>query len=685
LASIADLDKSASTERLMRQIESVWRSSRSKPKDEYICVVDSQSRLVMHTASPETVGTDVGENLLLNSDGRSKCSLQQLVARRETHTGGYVASSGSEQIVAFVPIPDRHLTLGVHRSQKALNDEIRAELESEMFWYMAVCGLVLPLSLLLIYFVFFTILKTNKEVEQALFLSEQKFSKAFNASPVWVSVTTVAEGRLLEVNDTFSTVTGYTREEAIGRTSFELNFWLDPQNDRERALEMYRKQGNFRNLEMNMRFKDGKTHTMLWSVDPIEFAGQECFINVLIDISDRKELEAQLRQAQKMEAIGTLAGGIAHDFNNILAAIMGYTELTLYDLPPDSIAIHNLRQSLRAASRAQELIGQILSFSRQTEQQRTPLKLGSLVKETLRMLRATIPSTIEIRQNLKAPSAMVLADPTQIHQVIMNLCANAAHAMRDAGGVLDVTLDKVDLDEEAASSYPNLTAGAYLTLVISDTGCGMEPEVMERIFEPFFTTKAKGEGTGMGLSVVHGIVKNFGGAIFVQSSPGEGSRFSVFLPEFKAMEDAHADEDYGPIPTGSERILWIDDEKLLIEFGRKALGRLGYSAECRSSSLEALELFRSDPHGFHLVITDQTMPGMTGLDLVKELKRIRSDIPVILMTGFSEKIESFDAQSLGVSYILNKPLVLRDLALAIRSALDQGKAPGMAKYTATLN
>ncbi len=385
-------------------------------------------------------------------------------------------------------------------------------------------------------------------------------------------------------------------------------------------------------------------------------------------VEEKEKLKAQLHQAERMEAIGTLAGGIAHDFNNILAAIIGYTELAKTHMPEESQAEANLDEVLKAGNRAKDLVKQMLTFSRQRKAEPRPLEINSVIKETIKLLRASIPTTIEIRKNIAKEASKVMADPTQIHQVLMNLCTNAAFAMSKEGGILGIGLENIDLKTDKPK-YPDLRPGPYIRLTVSDTGTGMDEAVKARIFDPFFTTKGPGEGTGLGLSVVHGIVKSHGGIITVYSEPGKGATFHVLLPgiEGKIAPDAEKAE---PLPTGTERILLVDDEEALVKMTDEMLKRLGYEVVSRTSSVEALEVFRIQSDKFDLVITDLTMPNMTGEQLARELINIKRDIPIILCTGYSQTMSDEQAKSVGIYGFVMKPMVMRELAETIRRVLD---------------
>lgn len=383
--------------------------------------------------------------------------------------------------------------------------------------------------------------------------------------------------------------------------------------------------------------------------------------------------ERQLQQVMKLQAIGTLAGGIAHDFNNILFPIVGYTELTMDDIPKDSQARQNLEEILKATNRAKELVQQILTFSRQGGQERKPLQVKFLIKEALKLLRATIPSTIAIECRVDEKCGPIMGDPTQIHQVIMNLCTNAYHAMQESGGTLEVALKEVDISFENSLERVGMKVGRHLELMVKDAGHGMGPEVLERIFEPYYTTKELGKGTGLGLSVIHGIVKNHGGDISVSSQPGKGTTFSVYLPVIDNIDVETEPVKAAAAIHGNERILLVDDEKQIIDIEQQILERLGYKVTPKTDSAEALEEFAALPEKFDLVLTDMTMPKMTGDQLARKLMEIKPDIPVILCTGFNETITEEKALAMGIDKFIMKPIVKDELAKTIRNVLDTPK------------
>lgn len=389
------------------------------------------------------------------------------------------------------------------------------------------------------------------------------------------------------------------------------------------------------------------------------------------DITEMHKMEEKLRQAYKMEAIGTLAGGIAHDFNNLLGIILGYAELAMQQTEKESETYKSLVTIQEASQRATDLVKQILTFCRQGEQTFYPVQIDLIIKEVVKFVRASLPATIEIQTKIESKS-LVLADPTQIHQVMMNLCANAGHAMKDKGGILTITLSNEDLDEHSTKFLPRLEPGRYVKLSVSDTGTGIPPEIIDRIFDPFFTTKQIGEGTGMGLSVVHGIVESCNGSISVYSEPNQGTVFHVYLPVMDVQTQQTMDQPV-PIPMGSERVLFVDDEVKLARAGKGILEQLGYKVDISTSGSEAYEKFRQDPDRFDLIITDLTMPHMTGKELAFKIRALRPKIPIIMITGIISQATNETLDPSLIDKIIMKPVTTRDIAMAIRRVLKDNE------------
>jgi PAS domain S-box-containing protein len=521
------------------------------------------------------------------------------------------------------------------------------------------------------------ILCTGQDLTQRMQLEAEHYRLA---AVVEQSVDAIAlsdhQGLLTYVNPAYEKLQGRLRQDILGREAPLLAMARENQDFFQRMWTELAAGRSWSGRYASAR-GNGEPFEVETAISPIrDQAGQ--VINYYAhhrDVTQEEKIREHLRQSHKMEAIGTLAGGIAHDFNNILGAISGYAELARMNLQDAPRAANYLEQSLKAGERAKDLVRQILTFSRQGEQEKKPLDLALVVKESLRLMRATIPSTIAIHQELSVQPATVLADPTQMQQVVLNLCTNAAHAMRESGGLLDVSLSIMHIDEKEMENYPGLQAGPHLRLSVSDTGQGMPREVVERIFEPFFTTKAKGEGTGLGLAVVHGIVTLSGGIIKVYSQPSQGTVFHVLLPCLQYGQETAAALAPQDIPRGRERILLVDDEFALVEILRNMLSGLGYQVTALSSSAEALQVFKDRPGDFDLVLTDLTMPGLTGLDLSRVLLAMRPDLPVILCTGFGEAAAMEKAKSLGVREVIFKPVLRGDLARAIRRHLDHGEQP----------
>ena len=517
----------------------------------------------------------------------------------------------------------------------------------------------------------------HKESERALRESEAKYRQLVNHAPAGIYEIDFNQGKFVSVNDVICEYTGYTRQELLTMSALDILTKDSQKMFLERANKIFKGQKIPSSAEFKIKTKTGLEFWVLINSKIIHDADgkPKGAMVVAHDITNRKQteeenknLEYQLQQAQKMEAIGTLAGGIAHDFNNILSVIIGYTELILMNGDVDREVRQNLKEIFNASKHARDMVKQILAFSRQNKQERKPIQVAHIAKEAIKMLRASLPTTISIQQHIEKNTGVIEADPSQIHQVLMNLCTNAAHAINEKDGVLEIHLGNIDLDQKAAADIPGLKTGSYLKLSVKDSGEGIHPEVQQQIFNPYFTTKEKGKGTGLGLAVVQGIVKSYNGAVTVESEVGKGATFHVYFPTIKRELTAD-DEISAPLPMGCERILLVDDELPLVEIGRQMLERLGYSVATRTSSIEALELFKVDPGRFDLVITDIVMPNLTGDKLAQKIINIRNDIPVVLCTGYSEKFTRQNASEMGIHSFLMKPLVMRDLANTVRQAL----------------
>lgn len=501
----------------------------------------------------------------------------------------------------------------------------------------------------------------SNHIQEKLKESEERFKALHNASFGGIAIHD--KGVILECNRGLADMSGYTEEELVGMDGLLL---IAP-NTRDLVMQNILN-GYEKPYEAIGLRKNGEEYPLRLEARNIPYKGNQVRSVEFRDISEakkteeeRQRLQAQLIQAQKMEAIGTLAGGIAHDFNNILGAVLGYAEMAKEDSEPGSKAAEELDRVIEAGNRAAELVKQILAFSRQTISEPLPLNPEHIIKETIKLLRPSLPSTIAITHQCINPIYTIVADPTQIHQLVMNLCTNAFHAMERTGGLLDIKLENRELNAQDVLQYPNVTPGKFVVLSVRDTGSGIPSEIRDKIFDPYFTTKEIGKGTGMGLAIVHGIATSLGGFVTCQSALGQGTVFHVFFPASLAEVSPKPQFTEG-FPTGKEHVLYVDDEEILAELGKTLLERLGYHVTPCTDSVAAFSLFQEHPDQFDVLITDQTMPRMTGFDLARNVLQIRPDLPIILCTGYSNLIDEATALQAGITGFIMKPITKRRLA-----------------------
>jgi PAS domain S-box-containing protein len=514
-------------------------------------------------------------------------------------------------------------------------------------------------------------LTDQKKAAAALKESRDQLYAIFNSARDGILVADVQTKTFVAGNRTICEMLGYSVEEIKKLNVDDIH----PVKDLPHVVNQFEKQVRMEidlAIDIPVLKKNGAVFLADISTSPVTMNGKQCVIGIFRDVTERKQIEERARHKQKLEAIGTLAGGIAHDFNNILAAILGYSELVQAELPQSSEIHDDLAEIIKAGNRAKDLVKQILAFSRHSTNNFSPLKIQSGVKEVLQLLRATLPTTIEIKQKIDNNCGSVRADATQIHQVIMNLCTNAFHAMEETGGTLGVKLQEVYFTDNQEPSIDNLPPGTYLKLEVSDNGKGIDGKIVNHIFDPYFTTKPQEKGSGLGLSVVYGIVKDHGGTINVETKIGYGTTFTVLLPVIDRADDTPESEvkNQSQPPSGNEHILFVDDEASVAVFSKKMLETLGYTVRCETDSLVALEAFRNNAQAYDLVITDQTMPHLSGAALSKALMKIRPDIPIILCTGFSSTFSEHQAKALGIRAFVMKPISKLELAQTIRKVLS---------------
>ncbi len=664
---------------------------------DYFWINDMHPRVIMHPYRSELEGQDVSN--VADPDG--KYLYVEFVNLVKAQGEGYVEymwqwKDDANKIVPKVSFVKEfkpwHWIIGTGIYIEDVNEEI-AQITYQLSWISL--GILVLITLLSGYIIQRGLKEERKrrEAETSLKrayseleakINEQKLTQR-ERNLLFTGIEQISEailitdfeGMIQYVNPAFEKITGHPREEVIGQN---LHILKHDQQDQEVYQQMWNTitSGREWNGHIVNKKKDGSLYNEEMRISPIrnEAGTIVNYLAVKYDVTREVQLERQLQQAQKMEAIGTLAGGIAHDFNNMLFVILGYTQMAIEDVDDDNPVQNLLESVMLSGNRAKDLVQQILTFSRRTEQKLAPIQIAPLLKETLKFLRASLPVTIELRQEIDMNCSNIMADHTQFHQVIMNLCVNAGYAMRKSGGVLKVVLSEIEI-EANPPSHLTLKPGIYLQLLVQDNGSGIPPEIQGHIFEPFFTTKPKGEGTGLGLSVVHGIVQSYGGMVTVESEvesdqcPG-GSTFTVYIPTIQ--EDIRPEEASSlPSSEGSEHILIVDDEEMVIQLEKRMAESFGYVVTIATSSQQALEMFRSNPDQFDLVITDQTMPGLTGGELAQEMLQIRPELPIILTTGFSHTIDEKRAKEMNICEFIKKPLERDQFGRIIRQVLDSRK------------
>ncbi|MFP7755539.1 ABC transporter substrate-binding protein [Thermodesulfobacteriota bacterium B35] len=581
-------------------------------------------------------------------------------------------------------IADTFVELGMLGPDYSLQDFLYSPDQGEPRTVLKLILVVLAATVLLVIAVALLLLTFNLKLKKSVELrtvelaqSEQRFREIFNSTSDALFVHDPETGDIRDVNQTMLKMFRCTREEALTLPIGVFSEGKSPYGPAEAAHWMHRALTEGPQVfEWHARRRDGELFWVEVSLKKSNIAGQEALLASVRDITDRRQLETELRQAQKMEAIGTLAGGIAHDFNNILTAIFGYTELARIRAAGDAVLLDNLDKVRQGAVRARDLVRQILAFSRKAEQSKTTLQLADVVAEVISLLRSTIPASIEIRHSLRSRSP-VHADETQMHQVVLNLCTNAYQAMEHGKGVLAIDLEDAVIDADQARPGGGPAPGRYVRLTVSDTGCGMDEETLGKIFEPYFTSKEQGKGTGLGLAVVHGIIRDCQGEIMVESTPGQGSTFTIYLPVHEPDNVRQGGESAEEVVCGgSGRIMVVDDEESIRELVSAFLGQAGYQVETFANGMEAWERLHRDPAAWDLLISDMNMPGMGGLELVRLARGVRDDLAVILCTGFSEELNEAEAAGrFGSVLFLQKPLTRDELMRAVCGILRQGPAP----------
>lgn len=620
-------------------------------KTGYPFMIDARGIVIAHPDKEYVLKIDMHDEEGLEA-------ITKKMLRQETGSEEYIFR-GKKKLAGFAPVEMTGWSVGVTQDM----DEIMTLAYVNLNFIFIISCTFLGITILAVFFFSRTI---SSPIQKTLTTLNQAIEQAMEAI-----VIIGLDHKVQFVNPAMATIVGQSIPALIGSEPLLNNTKQVEAEEIWKTLE----QGKIWTGCLTDNKQDGVSFFMDVNITPVrgETGKISCFLAIGRDITRELKMETQMRQGQKLESIGTLAGGIAHDFNNILSAVFGYTELAISSLGDRAKSLHYLKEIITAAERARDLVSQIMTFSRQKDQEKQPLMPQIIIKEVLKLIRASLPATIEIQQTIVSDE-LVLGDPTQIHQVIMNLCTNAGYAMRDNGGVLNVRLDDIDIDDDFAVLHPGIKPGRHIRLTVSDSGCGIPPEVMDRIFDPFFTSKPPGEGTGLGLSVVHGIVKSLDGSISVYSEEGKGTTFTIFIPVIRIKTPLTTEQMPKDIPVGKGMILLVDDEEVIVDVGKALLDNLGYKVQGFTQPLLALNAFRQVPNDFDAVITDYTMPQMTGYELAKKLREIRSDIPIILCSGYIDQAMEEKAQEANVNEFIRKPITRQDIAFTLRRILAKSNA-----------
>ena len=647
----------------VRAIESLWQDTEQRFRGSYLSLLPADGKLMLHTAKPGLVGAQHGGALIETDWLDGPRTLRELAAAQRDWAGRFTNVAGQEQVAAFAYAPALDALVAIHIPAEHVDAEIHAAARPWAVGLTIITFLLLPAAVALFRVADSAQRNRLRHTEDQLLRTRFSMDQA-DVAILWFS----PEGRIVDANAEAGRIPGQRQDQLLSMSARDIDPDFHPRRRRAHWREL-RRLGR-RRFEATIRTADAERLPVECRAHYVQFDGAEYDCTIGYDITERKRTEARRRQSQKIEALGALAGGIAHDFNNILTSILGYSQLAAADIPEKSQAYENLLEVRSAGRRAEDLVRRILTFSRRDEQERQAVEIGPIVEEAVKLMRASLPSTVRLDSKIDPDCGVVMADPTQIHQVVVNLCTNAYQAMGESGGELSVRLEPVQVGPALCRKISGLREGPYVRLSVADTGPGIEPSLREKIFEPFFTTKAPGEGTGLGLSVIHGIAKSHDGAIAVDEQTA-GAAFHVFLPRMDdqvVMSEApgtRADH------SGTEHVLFVDDEETVARLGRRILTRLGYRVTAVSDPQEALALVREDPSRFDLVVTDVTMPHLTGPQLTAEISSLRPDLPVVLMSGFSNAVTVSKARRYGARAVIAKPFSAEDLGAIVRQALDE--------------